>query len=63
MSEVHSNSPALPDENQLILERREKLKVLRQRQADGLGVTFPNDFQPSHKAADLFAAYDSMDCL
>ena len=61
MSEVHSSSPALPDENQLIHERREKLKVLRQRQADGLGVTFPNDFQPSHKAADLFAAYDSME--
>ncbi len=61
MSEVHSNSPALPDENQLIHERREKLKVLRQRQADGLGVAFPNDFQPSHKAAELFDTYDQHD--
>lgn len=50
---------ALPaqDENQLILERREKLKVLRRQQVDGLGVAFPNDFQPAHKAAELFEAH------
>ena len=61
MSDVQTTSPALPDENQLIHERREKLKVLRQRQADGHGVAFPNDFSPSHKAADLFAAYEQQD--
>jgi len=61
MSEAHSPSTALPDENQLIHERREKLKVLRQRQADGLGVAFPNDFSPRDKAAELFASYEQHD--
>jgi lysyl-tRNA synthetase class 2 len=54
-----TSAPAPQDENQLILERREKLKVLRQAQQDGKGVAFPNDFQPSHKAEQLFAEYDS----
>jgi len=47
-------TPAPQDENQLILERREKLKAIRQRQVDGHGVAFPNDFKPSHKAEQLF---------
>jgi lysyl-tRNA synthetase, class II len=51
--------PAPQDENQLILERREKLKALRQAQQEGKGVAFPNDFQPTHKAEQLFAEYDS----
>ena len=51
--------PAPQDENQLILERREKLKAIRQQQADGHGVAFPNDFKPTHKAEELFAEYDS----
>ena len=47
-------APAAPiDENQLIAERREKLKALRQRQADGQGIAFPNDFKPAHHAATL----------
>ncbi len=41
-------TPAAADENQLIAERREKLKALR-----AAGVAFPNDFRPSHQAADL----------
>ena len=46
-----NNTPATPeaapvDENQLIAERREKLKVMRERQAQGQGVAFPNDFKP-----------------
>ena len=45
------------DENQLMLERREKLKALRQAQAEGKGPAFPNDFKPAHHAADLFAAH------
>lgn len=45
------------DENQLMAERRDKLKALRQQQADGRGVTFPNDIKPSHHAAELFAAH------
>ena len=47
--------PAPQDENQLILERREKLKALRQAQQEGKGVAFPNDYQPTHKAEQLFA--------
>ncbi len=52
-------TPTAPqDENQLIAERREKLKGLRQRQAEGKGVAFPNDFKPADHAADLFAKYE-----
>ena len=51
-------TPIAPqDENQLIAERREKLKAIRQDQADGKGVAFPNDFKPADHAADLFAAH------
>ena len=53
MSEHHTH-PVTVDDNQLIIERREKLKALRQLQMDGQGVAFPNDFKPSHHAADLF---------
>ena len=42
-----------------MLERREKLKAIRQQQVDGKGVAFPNDFKPSHKAEALFAEFDS----
>jgi lysyl-tRNA synthetase, class II len=57
----HTTAPTQPpvpqDENQLILERREKLKALRVAQAEGKGVAFPNDFKPADHAADLFAAH------
>ena len=43
------------DDNQLMVERREKLKALR----DGGGVAFPNDVKPQHRAEALFARYDS----
>ncbi len=36
------------DDNQLIAERREKLAAIRQA-----GVAFPNDFKPTHQAANL----------
>jgi lysyl-tRNA synthetase, class II len=53
------NPPAPPapptDENQLIAERREKLKALRETQRQGKGIAFPNDFKPGHHAADLLA--------
>jgi len=45
------------DENQLIAERREKLKALREAQKQGQGVAFPNDFKPDAHAADLHAAH------
>ena len=54
-----SIAPALQDENQLIIERREKLKALRQNQADGKGVAFPNDVKPEHRAESIFAQYGS----
>ena len=50
--------PATTDDNQLIAERREKLKGLRTAQAAGGAIAFPNDFQPAHRAADLHAAHD-----
>ena len=53
----HNTLPVPQDENQLILERREKLKAIRQAQAEGKGVAFPNDFKPTDHAADLFAAH------
>src|SRR5256885_10216786 len=46
-------APAPADENQLIAERREKLKALREAQKQGKGVAFPNDFKPGHRAAAL----------
>ena len=49
---------AAVDENQLILERREKLKAIRQQQVEGKGVAFPNDFKPANHAAGLFAAFE-----
>jgi lysyl-tRNA synthetase class 2 len=40
--------PPPVDENQLIAERREKLQAIRAQ-----GIAFPNDFKPTHHAADL----------
>ncbi len=48
-------SPAPQDENQLIIERREKLAHLRKA-----GIAFPNDIKPQHKAEALFAQYDHL---
>ena len=58
----NNNTPATPesapvDENQLIAERREKLKAMRERQSQGRGVAFPNDFKPAHHAANLHALH------
>ena len=51
--------PVLPeltaDENKLIEQRREKLAALRRH-----GVAFPNDFKPTHDAADLQRRYAQM---
>ena len=50
-----STDPTTPavDENQLIAERRDKLKALRERHRAGGSVPFPNDFKPAHHAHDL----------
>ncbi|RUS67308.1 Lysine--tRNA ligase [Saezia sanguinis] len=52
---------AAPEENQLIAERREKLKRLRQIQADGGAPAFPNHFKPTHHAAQLHETYDHIE--
>jgi lysyl-tRNA synthetase class 2 len=62
MSNISTPSPATPtppaqDENQLIAERREKLRALRVAQSEGRGVAFPNDFKPDAHAADLLAVH------
>ncbi|MGD9788450.1 MAG: lysine--tRNA ligase [Sulfuricellaceae bacterium] len=43
------------DENQIIAERRAKLKALREA-----GIAFPNDFDRTHYAADLQARHGEM---
>jgi len=43
-----------------MVERREKLHALRQQQAEGKGVAFPNDVQPTHRAEALFAQYGQL---
>ena len=63
MSDKNTLTDALPtpgaaDDNQLIQERRDKLKTIRQQQLDGKGVAFPNDFKPADHAAALFVAHD-----
>ena len=60
MSE-NTPTPAAQDENQLIAERRDKLKHLRERQAQGGPVAFPNDFKPAHHAAALHTAHGAKD--
>jgi lysyl-tRNA synthetase class 2 len=52
-----SSPAAPPDENQLIAERREKLRALRQAQAQGQGAAFPNDFKPLHLAQGLHSLH------
>ncbi len=56
MSDQPAPAPST-DENQLIAERRDKLKVLRERQAGGHGVAFPNDFKPTHHAQSLLSLH------
>ena len=60
MSDIQTTSAAQEpiEENQLILERREKLKAIRQAQVEGKGVAFPNDFKPADRAIKLLAAFD-----
>jgi lysyl-tRNA synthetase class 2 len=55
MTTENQEQAALPtDENKIMAERRAKLAALREK-----GVAFPNDFQPTHNAADLQGQYGS----
>ncbi|MDR0274871.1 MAG: lysine--tRNA ligase [Burkholderiaceae bacterium] len=49
------------DENKLIAERREKLKGLRDAQAAGGPVAFPNDFKPKDRAAQLQQSHGAIE--
>ncbi|MBL0423225.1 lysine--tRNA ligase [Ramlibacter sp. AW1] len=49
---------AAQDDNQLIAERREKLKALREQQQQGGPVAFPNDFKPGVHAATLLESHE-----
>jgi lysyl-tRNA synthetase class 2 len=55
MSDNNTAAPPPPpiDDNQLIAERRDKLKALRENQKQGGAVAFPNDFKPEHHAQTL----------
>ncbi len=44
-----------PDDNQLMAERRDKLKNIR-----ASGIAFPNDFKPADRALPLVEAYDAL---
>ena len=52
---------ALIDENHVIAERREKLKVIREVAKANNGAAFPNVFKPKHKAANLQLQYGEFD--
>ncbi|MDR2851726.1 MAG: lysine--tRNA ligase [Burkholderiaceae bacterium] len=52
-----ASTATAPEDNQLIAERREKLKALRQAQAQGQGPAFPNDFKPADHTGALLARY------
>ena len=54
-SAADNTAPASHDDNQLIVERREKLKAMR-----STGIAFPNDVKPEHRAETLFAQYDGL---
>jgi len=59
MSDTPAENQTAPivDENQLIAERRSKLKTMREAQKEGKGVAFPNDFKPEDRAAGLTNAH------
>ena len=50
------NQPIEQNENHVILERREKLKKIREA-----GVAFPNDFKPQHFAKTIHEEFDALD--
>lgn len=49
------------DENHVMLERREKLKAIREHAKANNSSAFPNDFKPTHKADVLQAQYGEFD--
>jgi lysyl-tRNA synthetase class 2 len=56
MSEQQPSTPPQQDENQIMIERREKLAALRNQ-----GIAFPNDFDRKDQAGDLHARHAETD--
>ena len=54
----HAHHSDAFDDNQLIAERREKLKAIREKAQQGGGVAFPNDFKPADRADELYARFN-----
>jgi lysyl-tRNA synthetase class 2 len=52
-------TPPPLDENKLIAERREKLAHIREKAKAAGQAAFPNDFKPTHHAADLHHRHDA----
>ena len=50
------NQPIEQNENHVILERREKLKKIREA-----GVAFPNDFKPQHFAKTIHEEFGALE--
>ena len=48
------DQPIEQNENHVILERREKLKKIREA-----GIAFPNDFKPQHFAKTIHEEFDT----
>ncbi len=59
-TQVNSEAPVV-DENKLIAERREKLSQLREHSAASKTPVFPNDFKPTHHAANVHKEYEGLD--
>src|SRR5690349_14264491 len=51
---TEKEQPTQQDSNQIVEERRAKLRELRTQ-----GQAFPNDYRRSHLAAELHAGYDA----
>lgn len=59
---AHSESSAPPaDENHVMLERREKLRAIREAARSSGTAAFPNDFKPTHQAGSLHHGYADLD--
>jgi len=50
---TNEQTPTQPEENQIITERRTKLRAIREK-----GVAFPNDFERKQLAGDLHGEFD-----
>ena len=57
---TNDHVPPPPEENQLIAERRTKLKALREQAKAAGGAAFPNDFKPKDRSCDLGHKYGTL---